>query len=458
MSVTNPQKTVSTPQIRCGGTATVNISFDACARLTSSPADIVLIMDRSGSMTQERLTFAKAAARDLITSVAAASGGTAAGPIANGSRMGIVSFADNATSDVPLSTAVPPLIAAIDALNRGGFTNHKAAFETAGRMLGPKGTNRQVIVIFTDGVTTVGGDAAATAESLKRDGIEIFCIGLVTDPFQLNIWASEPDSTHVAYTDDAAQLGRVFGEITDEVILAGVRDGSIRETLHKDFKIVKVHTPSDGTVQVTGQQTLTWLIDAAGSTAGNTPVSLSFEIMHVGATGGTLPVNEAITYEDRDGNTLTFPSPSLTVDCSGAVIHPEPCPVPVDFEIDGCTDSVRTEVPSVILSSLGRIVQVDVTLRNVCPGKRVAAAILLTERGPNGEEYARGTKTVTVPALPGDQCQDVILRCIHFVVPEDVDVTGDPHSLCNPRSFSVRVLANYLDTDFLCCDTNSVIL
>ena len=50
------------------------------------------------------------------------------------------------------------------------------------------------------------------------------------------------------------------------------------------------------------------------------------------------------------------------------------------------------------LESQGRILQLDLTLKQVCPGKRGALAVILTEVDENGQEHARGMKTVTIPA------------------------------------------------------------
>lgn len=104
------------------------------------------------------------------------------------------------------------------------------------------------------------------------------------------------------------------------------------------------------------------------------------------------------------------------------------------------------------LESLGRIIQLDVTVRNVCPGKRVALAVILTEVDENGLEYQRGMKAMTIPAHNSATCRDVLVRCIKFVVPEDLDVTGDTGRLCNQRNFKARFIAHNIDTDYRCCD------
>ena len=93
------------------------------------------------------------------------------------------------------------------------------------------------------------------------------------------------------------------------------------------------------------------------------------------------------------------------------------------------------------------------TLKNICPGKRVAMAVILSEMDEKGAEYPRGMKTITIPAHTSATCQDVLVKCMKFVLPEDLDVSGGIDSaICNPRYFRARVFANYIDTDFQCCD------
>lgn len=130
----------------------------------------------------------------------------------------------------------------------------------------------------------------------------------------------------------------------------------------------------------------------------------------------------------------------------------EPCPSPVDVRFEGCEDSLVFNAGKVALDSLGRILQLDVTLEDVCPGKRVALAVVVTEVDEQGHEHPRGFKTLVVPAHECEHCHDVEVRCIKFVLPEQLDVSGGCDCLCDARHFKVRFLANYIDTDFVCCD------
>ena len=140
------------------------------------------------------------------------------------------------------------------------------------------------------------------------------------------------------------------------------------------------------------------------------------------------------------------------MDCR-AVVNPEKCPTPVDVTVGGCQDSVLVDLGDAYLESLGCIVQLDVTVKNVCPGKRVALAMILTEVDQNGMEYQRGMKAFTLPAHSFPTCRDVLVRCVKFVLPEDLDVSGkSPRSLCGKRNLKVRVIAHNIDTDYRCCE------
>lgn len=179
--------------------------------------------------------------------------------------------------------------------------------------------------------------------------------------------------------------------------------------------------------------------------------TMEFTVQHIGSCSGEVEVNESITYNDTEGNIVNFPSPTLNVDCD-IIIQPEDCPTPVDMEIVGCSDSIVFDAGEITMNSLGRIVQVDVTLKNICPNKRVALAVMLNEVDDNGLEHKRGLKTMTIPAHTRETCQDVLIKCIKFVLPEDLSAIDITDSICPNRNLKVRFICHYIDNDFACCD------
>lgn len=134
-----------------------------------------------------------------------------------------------------------------------------------------------------------------------------------------------------------------------------------------------------------------------------------------------------------------------------AEVDQEKCPDPVEFSLDGCQDSLEVDLGDVYLESRGRILQLDVTLKKICPNRRTALAIVLTEVDCDGKEHSRGMKTLTVPAHHYPGCRDIKVKCIKFVVPEDLNVCGS--GMCKEKKFKARVIANSIDTDFKCCET-----
>ena len=129
------------------------------------------------------------------------------------------------------------------------------------------------------------------------------------------------------------------------------------------------------------------------------------------------------------------------------------CPVPVDIAVTGCEDSVVFDAGDVYLESMGRILQLDVNLKNVCPNRRVALGVILTEVDAEGNEYQRGVKAITVPAHSYPTCRDVLVKCINFVLPEELSLARESSgSMCGARSFKARLIAHNIDSDFECCD------
>ena len=400
MGVANSNKVINMTQTGCDGSVRVTLALTAAPDILANPTDIALVLDRSGSMSGAPLASMKEGAKTFIDIISEATGGAADGLIGSGSRIGIVSFTATATADTQLITSVDTLKNAVDDLSAGGNTNHADAFTKAIQLFEPASGNAKVIVMFTDGNTTTGAPPAPVAALARSQGIIIYAIGLVgsdgVDVSALNEWATDPDASHVAVTPDAADLEALFAQLAANISKPGAADIVINETVNPDFVITSVLAPSKGTVTTLGTNTLRWDIPELGTTASESAI-LEFIIQHTAQTSGVKLVNQSITYSDNEGNTVSFPAPTVEVDC-GVVVTPEPCPTPVDFTTEGCQDSVQVNLGDVYQESLGRIIQVDATIKNVCPGKRVALAVILTEVDEHGEEHQRGMKTVTIPA------------------------------------------------------------
>ena len=203
----------------------------------------------------------------------------------------------------------------------------------------------------------------------------------------------------MAITPDDEELEKLFEDLARNIAKPGATNIVITDQVKDCFRITSIFSPTKGTASMLNPNTVEWKIDKLGETKSE-GAELSFEVEHIGPCTGTVKVNEKIMYHDTEGNTVSFPSPEIRIEC-GSVLLPESCPEPIDITLDGCSDTIEFDAGELNMESLGRILQLDVTLRKVCPRKRVALAVLLNEIDSYGHEHKRGMKTVTVPAHTG---------------------------------------------------------
>ena len=451
MGITSSNKVVDRSEVGCDGEFQVTLALTAAPDIIENPTDIVLVLDRSGSMSGVPLAAMKEGSDTFIDIIQQATDdGSGSGDLGSGTRMGVVSFSSSAVVDAPLTASVSQLKGAVDALTAGGSTNHGDAFATATQLL-ETGTNPvKVMVLFTDGNTTAGPPPAPIAAQARDKGIIIYCIGLVgsdgLDVSALNNWATDPDSVHVAIAPTPADLEAIFAELAANLTKPGATDLKIVEQLNPEFEIVNIVTPAKGSVEQQSDTQLTWKMDSLG-VSGVESATLAFRVRHRGVTGGVKKVNQSIQYSDAQGNLVDFPDPTVNVKCD-LVVCAEPCPTPVDVVAEGCSDTVVVDAGDVQLGAQGRIIQLEVTVKDVCPNRRVALGVMLEEVGPDGKTEPRGFKAYTIPAHTQPGCRDVQVQCIRFVVPEDVSLWGK--SLCDTRRFQVQLIAQEMDWDFNC--------
>lgn len=451
MGVTNYNKALSVGQIACDEAFNVRLSLTAEPDITANPVDIVLLLDRSGSMAGSALANLKNGAKAFIDIIYGATGGTD-GQLAGGTHIGIVSFSSVATQDEGLITDVDDLKAAVNGLSAGGSTNHADAFTKALELLQTSSANERVMIMFTDGVTTAGGDPNTVASQAKAQGIIIYSIGLSgnggIDVQALEDWASDPSSSYVVITPDDEELEQIFEDLAENISKPGATNIVVTDKVLPCFTITALSSPTKGTATMLDANTVEWKIDELG-VSGSEGATFEFTVRHTGDCNGETEVNESVVYSDTEGNVVNFPSPTLVVECDTPVV--EPCPAPIDHTAVGCGDTIEFDAGEIEMQSLGRIVLLDFTLQRVCPNKRVAVAVILNEVDDEGNEYKRGLKTLTIPAHTQDGCRDVLVRCVKFVLPEDLDVS-DTVGMCNERNLRARVIAHYIDNDFECCE------
>lgn len=452
MGIINSNKEINKKKINCGDSFNVKLSLSASPNIVENPTDIVLILDRSGSMDGDPLTNLKKGAKKFVEIIDEATDDNNDGQIGSGSRIGIVSFSETATKNTELITSVADLDDAIDSLVALGATNHEDAFKKAVELFDPNSSNARVIVMFTDGVTTAGGNPVPITDLAKSDGILIYCIGLVGSTGlninTLNTWSSDPDSAYVVVTPDDEDLEQVFQELAENISNPGATDLNLIDTVDSCFQITGIVNASKGDAEILSDNSIKWNMDELGVTA-NEAATLEFTVKHIGNCSGMIKVNTDIEYQDNEGNLVAFPSPFIEVDCDKPVCIEE-CPTSIEIVTPECEDYIKYDAGSIKVNSLGTILELKVRIKDICPYKRVALAVILNELDCNNKEYQRGFKTMVIPAHTHPTCRDVVVECIKFVLPEELDIIDENHTMCNKRRFVANFIANYIDNNFYC--------
>lgn len=110
---------------------------------------------------------------------------------------------------------------------------------------------------------------------------------------------------------------------------------------------------------------------------------------------------------------------------------------------DNCEQSKTFTLDSQHISGLGRFLNFSVTIKRVCPNKRVAVGLLLYET-TGGCRIMKGHKAYAV-SHNEHCCADIRLNNVKFVMPEELADTNDNESVCPRRSFEMEFVAHYVN-------------
>lgn len=180
-------------------------------------ADVMLVLDRSGSIDNTELTFLKTAATAFVTTLA---------PSTAGVHMGQTSFSTNGSLDQTLTDSAAAMNAAITALVNGGTTNLFEGIDLANTELAGGNdrndvTSPDIMVVITDGnpnqppdVANARAVALAEATAAKAAGVEIFVVGVGADVDSTYLKTIATNDAHYFAAADYATLQTVLQNLT----------------------------------------------------------------------------------------------------------------------------------------------------------------------------------------------------------------------------------------------------
>ena len=300
------EKVASPARVMLGEAVQIRLTLRAdCPPKSYRPADVVLAIDKSLSMTSDgKLTAAKNAATTFVNRTDLAT-----------HRIALLGFYGGVTEEIGLSQDAQALRNAIQNIDTRQGTNISAAVDYAQNLLATTGRTEahKVIILITDGSPNLPSPdpksaARRSAATAKLAGTELFTIGLGSDADGDLLTAVATDPAHYYYAPGAGDLDQVYTAIAVLVTDSVVREVALSDDLTPEVKLV---AGSAAPVAVVTGDVLAWQADLVPEDG------LTWVYQVTPQKVGTYPTNEkaVVTYRDVDGEQreYTFPVPTITV-------------------------------------------------------------------------------------------------------------------------------------------------
>lgn len=409
----NVTKNIDTTKMTSENEAEVTLTVTGTPQPTTTikPNDIILIIDKSGSMSYDnRLEAAKNAAKEFINLLDFTK-----------HRVGIVDFSDTSSS-FPLTSDANAAKAYVDQITLGGSTNTGDAVRKATSLLANHRPEAQpTILILTDGAANDFADAQQSATSAKNAGIVFYSIALLApneDPNQSapNALLKEmaTSATHHHFVLGSVGLPDIYKKIVQEIGLANAYNVTITDTVASQFEIVTDSYKDNIPEPIVNGNTLTWKITELKADK----LTFKYKIRLKSSTvkGSYLLGTTKTEYYDHEAKPYSFNTPNPTV----TVVYSPP--------------SITSVQPSKGLISGGETVTIKG--QNFSKGAKIYfGSSLATVQSISSNEISvltpigsQGPVTVKVQNEDGQYATDTFtyyaIPNISYVTPNEGQITG----------------------------------
>lgn len=177
--------------------------------------DVVLVIDRSGSMSDPSETKGRSKFDELKVAVSSFVNVLKAN--STDESVGLASYSSTATQDVQLTKTLDSITTKLNSLRASGNTSISAGMD-AGRIIMNKGRNgrfvERTMIVMTDGLHNTGRSPLLSAQEIAGDGVIIHTITFGRDADQTGMKkiASIGSGRHF-HAKNGTQLDDVFKEI-----------------------------------------------------------------------------------------------------------------------------------------------------------------------------------------------------------------------------------------------------
>ncbi len=275
-------------------------------------ADVMLVLDGSGSINAQQFTLLKQFATNLVN-------GLEIGP--NDTRVGIAMFDAASHLVLPPSASAPQILNAIGTLTGGGSATCIGCGLDQGENaldIAPRAGASRFIVVVTDGFNNAYNANlytdpashldAAIANAHTETTVVSVGVGTQIDEGELTQIASNlPGQTTVFTTPDFNNLGDLIDDLAGAVAAAGASGVSVTLDIDGAWQVNNATSSATGSAIVRSGNYVTWTLpslDAQGA-------SLVFNLTPL--SGGTHPLLESSIYADAEGHAAVIDEATINV-------------------------------------------------------------------------------------------------------------------------------------------------
>ena len=166
---------------------------------------VVLVVDRSGSMSGSPLEDTKKAVANFVKSVE------------DDIRIGLVAFDDRAEVIAPISDNRTPILQGINSIYDGGGTSIYLGLQQAGVELEGE-SGKKIVILLSDGADGDSGRIEAVLEELKRKNIYVYTIGFGGADTEYLSYIATSCGGKFIQADSSEVLGEIYSAIGEYMV------------------------------------------------------------------------------------------------------------------------------------------------------------------------------------------------------------------------------------------------
>lgn len=416
---------ISTDEMYVDETVTVDLQIQGeVLQGIVVPSDIILVLDRSGSMsTENRIDAMKTAAKEFINMVDYTQ-----------HRVGAIAY-DNSIRSADITDDKAALDTFIDSLYSGGTTRTDLALERAATMLaGRRPGTKPIIVLMTDGSPDDRTATLQAAEAVKNQGMIIYTIAALysssnpaTDQANLDLMTISTSGGHHHFILGTDKMTDVYKEVCGQIGQANIYDVVITQQLNSVFELVSGSADTNIPQPVISGNKMTWSMNELRDET----LHLQYQLkVKSGTKTGTYKHTSVgtVTYKTYAGETKTVTIDAMPIQVKN--YKPEIETInQTDYKITGGENVVLTGKffdPKAVV----KVGNTTISTRTITGGNKIEFKM---------PAHVQGTDAISVTNPSGDS-DSVSVRFMAIPIISGVSPASGPYA----GGTSVRITTKYV--------------